>query len=177
MFSNLFPPVMSGSSIHLYALAAELAKHGCEVTIITAKIDNKSPDFEIINNVEIYRLPSFHFPKLEIALNFPWLNFTYTLFNQTRIDRIVKKKQPDVLHLHNHMFDLSFSAVRTAKKFRIPLVVTIHTIIKHPIKLYDVFLSFIDQRILKRKIIDQAQAIICPDKVIEEYVKVMRLAR
>jgi glycosyltransferase involved in cell wall biosynthesis len=123
-----------------------------------------------VDGVHIYRLPSLRLPQAAIALNFPWLSFTFTPANQRRIQKIINQRQPDVIHLHNHMFDLGFSAVRTSKRNGIPLVITIHTLIKHPNRLYNLFLYPADRGLIKRTVIDQAQTLICPDVTIEEYV-------
>src|SRR5690606_20697759 len=127
MFSNLFPPVVSGSSTQSYSLSKELVKLGYEVCVISANVDRNTPYYEVVDGIEIYRIPSIRLPQMGIALNFPWLSITFTPANQRRIAEIISKFQPDVLHLHNHMFDLSFSAVRVKHKFNVPLITTIHT--------------------------------------------------
>ena len=170
MFTNLYPPVVSGSSTQSAALARELASRGHSTTVITAKITRESQEYEVVDGVHIYRLPSLRLPQAAIALNFPWLSFTFTPANQRRIQKIINQHQPDVIHLHNHMFDLGFSAVRTTKKNDIPLVITIHTLIKHPNRFYNLFLYPADRGLIKRAVIDKAQTLICPDVTIEEYV-------
>ncbi len=74
-----------------------------------------------------------------------------------------------MLHLHNHMFDLSFSAVRMRKHFGIPLVVTLHTVIKHSNPIYNAILSPIDRLFLRRWVIRQSDMLIHPDVNIEQY--------
>lgn len=171
MFSNLFPPVSTGSSTHVSKLSQALTKKGHHVFIITAKINPKNPTYENINGVDVYRLPSVTLPKLTIALNFPWLNFTFTPQNLKKIQQIIQEKQPDIIHLHNHMFDLSFSAVLMHKKFNIPLITTLHTIIKHSNNWYNLILHPLDKYFLGRLIINQSDQIICPDANIEKYAK------
>ena len=171
IFSNLYPPVVSGSSTQSSSLAIELTKMGKEVIVITAKVNHRSKEYENANGVHVYRIPCLILPKMEIALNFPWLNFTFTPKNQRFIAEIVKKHKPDILHLHNHMFDLSLSAVHMQCKFGIPLVLTIHTIIKHTQGLYNILLYLADRYLLKRMVIDKADIIISPDYNVLEYVK------
>ena len=170
MFTNLYPPVVSGSSTQSAALARELARRGHPTTIITARVARESQEYEIVDGVHIYRLPALHLPQAAIALNFPWLNFTFTPANQRRIQKIINQHKPDVIHLHNHMFDLGFSAVRIAKKNNIPFVITVHTLIKHPNRFYNLFLYPADRVLIKHAVIDKAQTLICPDATIEEYV-------
>lgn len=145
-------------------------RYGCKVVVITSRVDPHSPEFEIANGIHIYRLPSIKLPKNPIALNFPWLNISYLPSNTQHILEIFKIHSPDIIHVHNHMFDSALHAVKIAKITRKPLVITVHTIIKHTNFFFDAILRFIDKYILKLLVIDQADMIICPDQIIEKYV-------
>jgi glycosyltransferase involved in cell wall biosynthesis len=171
MFSNLFPPVVSGSSTQTFALAREFARRGCEVAVITAKVEAESEDQEVVQGVHIYRLPALRLPRMPITFNFPWMSYTFTPWNLKRIYRIVEKHDPDVLHLQNHMFDLAFSAALTSRKLKRPLVVTIHTVLKHDSALFNLLLHPIDRLILKPLVMDRTSAVICPDINIRAYVQ------
>jgi glycosyltransferase involved in cell wall biosynthesis len=170
MFSNLFPPVVSGSATQCAALSHELVKRGCKVVVITAKLTDESQEYEVVKDVHVYRLPAFRLPKLPVSLNFPWLNVTFTMKNQSRIREILDHHRPDIIHLHNHMFDMAFSAVKEANRLKKPLVVTIHTVVKHPILIYNILLYPADRWFLKHFVIDQADVLLCPDLTIERYV-------
>src|SRR5205807_1271870 len=99
MFSNLYPPVVSGSATQSSSLARELAKRGCEVAVITARVAGGSPEYERVDGVHVHRLPALRLPKAAIALNFPWLSYTFTPANLRRIAAILDRHSPDVLHL------------------------------------------------------------------------------
>lgn len=170
MFSNLYPPVYSGSSTQCSQLAKELTRRGHNVVVITARLDKQTASYERIDGVHIYRLPAFHLPKMSVSLNFPWLNSTLVPGNARRVNGIFERHKPDVIHLHNHMFDLAFSAVRAARRFNLPLVVTIHTLIKHPRSIYNMILYPLDRQFLKRTVIEKADLMLCPDATIETYV-------
>ncbi len=170
MFSNLYPPVYSGSSTQCSQLARELVSRGHEVVVITTHLDGQTAPYEKNDGVHVHRLPALHLPKMTVSLNFPWLNSTFVPGNARRIDEIFVRHQPDVIHLHNHMFDLAFSAVRVARKFNKPLVVTIHTLIKHPRQIYNWILYPLDRWFLKYTVIKKADLILCPDATIEGYV-------
>ncbi|MEQ8675444.1 MAG: glycosyltransferase family 4 protein [Aggregatilineales bacterium] len=170
MLSNLYPPIITGSSTQSAALARELVCLGHEVIFITAHVDKDTPSYESIEGVHVYRLPAFRLPKLGIALNFAWLSITFTPSNQRRINEIITKHQPDVLHLHNHMFDIAFSAVRMSRIFKIPVVLTIHTIIKHGNPLYNLLLYPLDQIMLRYLVINQVDNMILPDLNARRYV-------
>lgn len=171
ILTNLYPPVFSGSSIHCAELAKNLVQRGMDVTVITSRLTFESPEFEIVNGVNIYRIPSIKLPKMSIALNFPWLNFSFSLHNLKKVFQILRKHQPNVLHLHNHMFDSVLYAVIAKFYFKIPLVLSVHTIIKHTNPIFDFLLHLVDRFILKHLIIKRANTIICQDYIIENYVK------
>ena len=171
MFSNLYYPVVSGSSTHTANLSHELVKRGHRVVIITSRLESQYPEYEEVDGVKIYRLPAFRLPKLPISLNFPWLNMTFTLKNILRIKKILAMEKPDILHLHNHMFDLGFSAALMEYIFKIPLVITIHTVIKHTRPLYNLFLYPADRFLINNLIVRRAKLLICPDVNIQLYVQ------
>lgn len=171
MFSNLFRPVVSGSSTQSDGLSRELAAQGHRPIVITARLREEDPECEEIAGVPVYRLPALRLPKLPIALNFPWLSLTFTPGNLRRIEQIFRRHRIDVIHLHNHMFDLSFSAVQMHKRFRIPLVITLHTMIHHVKSAYNLLLYPADRVFLRCLVADHAGRLICPDVNIMDYAR------
>jgi 1,2-diacylglycerol 3-alpha-glucosyltransferase len=171
MLSNLYPPVVSGSSTQTASLARELSKRGHTVVVITARIDQSSPSYEEEDGVIIHRLPALRLPRLSVAFNFPWLNYTFTPSNLKRIQRIIDEYKPEVIHLHNHMFDLGLSAALLSKKNKIPLVLTLHTIIRHSSGFYNLFLLPIDRTFLKSFVVDKTDQVLCPDFNIVRYAQ------
>lgn len=170
MFSNLYPPVVSGSSEQAASLSRELARRGCHTVVITAKVFSNTKEYEEIDGVYVYRLPAIVMPRMPIWLNFPWFSHTFTPRNFRRIQDIIERHKPEILHLHNHMFDLALSAALIRRRISKPLVITIHTIVKHHRRLYNLFLCPADRLLLRHLIINQADALICPDVNIMEYV-------
>jgi 1,2-diacylglycerol 3-alpha-glucosyltransferase len=171
MLSNLYPPVVSGSSTQTAALSRELVKRGHKVIVITARVNPLSYEYEQDHGVLIYRLPALRLPKLTISFNFPWLSYTFTRANIQRITNIVKQHSPDVIHLHNHMFDLGLSASLLRKNTNIPLVITLHTVVRHSSNFYNFFLLPVDRLVLKSVIVDKADQVLCPDFNIKQYAK------
>jgi len=169
MFSNLYFPVVSGSSTQTISLARELSRRGHKVIVITARIDPVSPEYEEIDGVTVYRVPALKLPKLSIALKFPWLNSTFFPSNIKKIEKILRKHNPDIFHLHNHMFDLALSAVLMRKKLKKPLVTTLHTVIRHSQPIYNLVLLPADRVFLRRIVIDQSDLLIYPDINIKRY--------
>jgi glycosyltransferase involved in cell wall biosynthesis len=171
MLTNLFPPVVSGSSTHSWLLSRELVLRGHSVCVITARIDPTTPEYELQEGVSIYRLPAMRLPRTSLTFNFPWLSYTYTPANQRRIREILRRHDADVLHLHNHMFDLGLSASRARRRLSKPLVVTIHTVFSHPNPLWNGVLRCADNLIVSPLVVAQASALICPDINIRAYVR------
>ena len=152
------------------ALSREHAIRGHRPFVITAQVDKSSPAYEEIDGVPVYRLSASRVPKLSISLNFPWLSYTFTPANLRRIETIFLRHRPDVIHLHNHMFDLAFSSVLMWRRFRVPLVITIHTMIRHTSAACNLLLYPADRVLLRHMVANQAQMLICPDSNIERYV-------
>jgi len=171
MFSNLYPPVVSGSSTQLESLSRKLAAAGNEIAVITARIVKDSKEYEEVEGVHIYRLPAIQLPRLPISLNFPWMSYTFTPGNLRRIEEIFARHKPDIIHLHNHMFDLALSAVEMHRRTKKPLVVTIHTIVKHAQGVYNMLLYPADRILLKRLVINRASVLIAPDVIYENYAR------
>jgi len=139
--------------------------------VITARVETSSPAYEEVDGVHVYRLPALRLPKLSIALNFPWLNYTFTPSNVRQIETILARYRPDVLHLHNHMFDLGLSAASMRRRTGCPLVTTLHTVIRHSQAQYNLLLYPADRLFLKRLVVDQSDQLICPDVNIKDYAR------
>jgi len=171
MLSNLYPPIMSGSSLQLLDLARGLAARGHQVVIITARAHRDASEHESADGVHVYRLPAMRLPELSICLNFPWLTFTFWPANVRRMKEIVARHQVDLLHLHNHMFDLAFSAVWLRRSCRLPLVVSMHTPITHNNAVFNFVLTRAERYFLKPVVIDSADALVIPDYNVVPYVE------
>lgn len=171
MLSNLFPPIATGSSTQCYALARELVKQGYKVIVITAQLSSNCSINEIVDGIVIYRLPAIRLPKLSIALNFNWLSLTMLPSNRLKMKDIIKDHQVDILHVHNHMFDMALNGAKLARDLQIPLVLTMHTVIKHANPLFNLILYPLDRFFLKHKVLNKVHAVICPDYNINRYVR------
>jgi len=132
VLSNLYSPLVTGSSVHASTLAAKLVERGVSVIVFTAHVDKNAPEHEIVNGVEVFRLPCLKLPKLPIAVNFPWLSVTMLPSNISRMRQIMQERGCELIHVHNHMFDMALNGVILSKKLKIPLVLSIHSFINHP---------------------------------------------
>jgi glycosyltransferase involved in cell wall biosynthesis len=170
MLTNLFHPVATGSATQTQGLARTLSELGHNIVIITPHLDPKSPKHEVIDGFEVYRIPTLRLPKMSIALNFPWLSWTFWPANLRRIESILKSHDIDILHIHNHMFDMAFSGVMMKSRLNIPVVLTIHTVIKHSICAFNFFLYPADRFFLRHTVVRRVNAVICPDENIKDYL-------
>jgi 1,2-diacylglycerol 3-alpha-glucosyltransferase len=171
MLTNLYPPVVSGSSTQSHDLARELVRQGHEVIVITARIFDHTPEVEFQAGVTVYRIGAFRLPKMSIALNFPWLNVTMTPRNRRRMLSILEEERVDVVHVHNHMFDMALNGAWLSRRLGIPFVVTIHTLIKHSNPIYNALLYPLDRFFLKWFVLGKADGIVCPDFNVQEYLR------
>lgn len=171
MFSNLFPPLSTGSAVQSNALARELGKQGHEVVVFTARVKADSPAHEVIGQgVEVYRVPCLKLPKMPISMNFEWINVTFLPKNISFIRQKLKEKQVQVIHIHNHMFDMALIGMLLSRRLGIPACVTVHTVIHHSKKIYNTVLHPLDRHFLGRFVMRKADAVICPDCTIDKYV-------
>ncbi len=171
ILTNLFPPVVSGSSTQSYGLAKKLSNQGHEVIVITAKMDKSDPDVDEIEGIVVYRLKSIILPKMKISLSFPWLNSIFSIRNLCRTLNIIKRHEVDIMHVHNHMFDSAFIASLVSFLTKVPFILTIHTIIKHNNFLFDTILRVVDRILLKWLVVRRASAVICPDVNVLNYLQ------
>ncbi len=170
MLSNIYPPIATGSTSQIVGLADELRRRGHKVIVITSRLSPNSPKLEEADGLLVYRLPAFQLPRMKAALNFAWLNYTYTPGNILRVDKILERHKPDVLHLHNHMFDMAFHAVRASRRYHLPLAISIHTIITHPKPFYNWFLQAVDRSLLKHCVVRRADVLMCADWIVADYI-------
>lgn len=171
MFTNLYPPVGTGSAVQSSALARELVRKGHDVVVFTARLDDALPEHERTpDGVEVYRLPCLRLPRMSISMNFAWLNATFSPANLRRMQAVIRERQIDVLHIHNHMFDMALNGIWLSRKTGIKAVVTLHTAILHTNPFYNFVLSALDRYLLGLLVVRRAAAVICPDCNVVEYL-------
>jgi glycosyltransferase involved in cell wall biosynthesis len=103
-------------------------------------------------------------------LNFPWISYTFTPGNLRRIEAILRRHRPDVLHQHNHMFDTAFSSTWARRQLKIPLALSIHTMIRHANPLYNLLLYPGDRIGLRCLVAQRSDLLILPDCNMQQYV-------
>lgn len=116
IFVDAYHPVKNGVVTSVAQLKDYLENLGHQVYIFTASAKHAP----VLNHV--YRFPSFSISKAtEVRLAFVDINKVY---------QIAKPLKLDIIHTHSE-FSLAYAAKRMAKKFRIPIIHTTHTLWEH----------------------------------------------
>jgi 1,2-diacylglycerol 3-alpha-glucosyltransferase len=169
MFSNLFPPIVSGSSMFTWDLARHLVRHGQQVTVVTAQVDNAAQK-EIVEGVQVVRLPAVRLPRLAIAHNFRWMTYTFTPWNFSFLKELFVRKQFDVVHQQNHVFDTILTSSRLARRYKLPLILTVHTYAQHPNLLFNSALFVLDS-LARLVIVNKADVVVSPESNVKKYLE------
>ncbi len=171
ILTNLYPPLSTGSAVQSSGLARELAQRGHKVVVFTARITADAPEHEVTpDGVEVYRLPCLRLPRLPISMNFEWLNSLLRPANLRTMERLCREHTIQVLHIHNHMFDIALCGMLLSRKLGIPTAVTLHTVVQHAKTVYNAVLYPLDRFFLGTCVVRRADAVICPDCTVETYL-------
>lgn len=166
IITAMFPPIQTGTSFYSRNLAEALVQLGHHLRVVT--VENR----ESVNDrcgFPVERIKAFHFPlknyfkHLKICSCF--------LGNYQRLDEIMQKDRPDVILLINHYLDIAFPAIYLARKYKIPLVISVGTQLQSLSPLKDKILNVLDRLICGRLIFPNCQKIIAWDKEICRYLK------
>jgi glycosyltransferase involved in cell wall biosynthesis len=169
MFSSLFPPVPSGSSHMSFRLSCELARAGHEVTAFCAGFGNAPPREEVAG-VRVVRLPAWRLPRLRLTHHFNWFGLTLSPGNLAAVRAEFQRRRFDVVHAHNHIFDITLLAVGAAKVYRLPLALTLHTIAQHPGRVCNAVLAALDRGLARPLIVRRADAVVSTDPQMTAYL-------
>ncbi len=123
MVSTFFPPGMGGLAIHVLNLTRKLSELGHNISIIIPKqnYNKASKYFQHFKNVyplKSFFLPGWPYPTLK-SVGIPY-RFGF------EINSIIRNGNFDIIHVHGHHFPFSWFAVKSAKKYGVPSVLTLH---------------------------------------------------
>ena len=114
IFTETYLPCINGVVTHIKTLKDGLEALGHEVLIVTA--DSKVKNHVISNGV-MY-CPAVRLKKI--------YNYDVSSPLSTERMQLLRDFNPDIVHIHNE-FGIGISGIRLAKKMKIPLVYTLHT--------------------------------------------------
>lgn len=162
LFTETYLPYINGVVTHVKVLKEGLEKLGHEVLVVTA--DTNAKRHYIRDG--ILHCPAKSFKRFyDYGLATP--------VSSTRL-KLIKRFDPDIIHIHNE-FGIGFSGAMIAKRLKVPLVYTLHT-------MYDDYLYYIaprpfipfvkkTSRKYARFLANNASALTGPSKKVEEYFR------
>ncbi|RZQ62063.1 glycosyltransferase family 4 protein [Amycolatopsis suaedae] len=146
--NNFFPPRVGGSAHMSASLAEQFVSEGHEVLAITAAYQDAPPEEER-GGYRVVRLPAMKMPQLGLSIDFDMTFASVRPGNWRKLFRLLDEFQPDAIHLHGQFFDLSWMAGWYAKRRRIPLLLTIHTLLISDNKLYGTVFRMLDAMLVR----------------------------
>lgn len=169
LVNNFFPPRASGSAHLTEELAARLVRAGHDVLVLTAAWRGAPAD-EARDGYRVRRLPSATLPKLKFAFNFDVV-FTASPRNLGRVFRILDEFAPDVLHQHGQFFDLTWMSSLWARRRRVPTVLSVHTRLEHPNRLYGAVMWLADVTVVRACMALSRPTVVVMDRLMHAYIR------
>lgn len=167
IFSEIYLPTINGVVVSIQTFKKELEKRGHTIYIFAPENKNYKDE------KNVFRFPSFEIPKLNFyPVAFPWVK--YSSFSGKWFEIA---SSCDLVH-SQHLFTMGNLGLRTARKAKIPIVYTYHTLIAdyvHYVPLVgSIFKSYIIH--LSRKYCNAVDQVVTPSqpmkkKLIEYGVK------
>jgi glycosyltransferase involved in cell wall biosynthesis len=143
---------------------------GHEVTVLTCAYKD-NPSFEIIDGVKVYRVAARYLPESKLSLNFD-IAFGTRVRNFFILWRLIKEISPDVVHFHGQFFDLTWIVGVFAKIQKVPSVLTLHTRLEHPNRVFNFLFMLLDLFLVHPML-----TLIRPDKIIAIDSRFMRYSK
>jgi glycosyltransferase involved in cell wall biosynthesis len=104
---------------YFFELSYRQVESGHDVDVITWSRSGKSNIVKTSEGFTIYRTDGVNFSVGSMVQDFPYL---------PALPFLLKRLKPDIIHGESHLFLPTLQAVKTAKKLKIPSVVTIHRV-------------------------------------------------
>ncbi len=121
--TTFFPPTRGGLPNHVYHITRNLSQLGNTLSLISPKLNGITQTHYYDQFKKVYPLNSFFLP-----------GWPYPTLRSVGIPKDLGKKMKsvirngdfDIVHVHGHHFPFSWFAVKWAKKYEIPIVLTLH---------------------------------------------------
>lgn len=125
MFCPNFRPAIGGAERQAEKLAFALVRKGCQVSVLTPRIDDLSPDIEVVEGVKIERFKAINIAKY---CSFPGVAFINIPFFLFQIFKAVYSRLLNVDVVHCHIGSLESAGAVLAARFQgVRTLVTAHT--------------------------------------------------
>lgn len=120
MLTDYFlPHVLGGTEKVVYELGKRLVRKGCHITVVTLNTEGVEEHCQI-EGINVYRLPALSATELIGA------QLTLSPLALFKVQRILKRTRPDIIHAHNLYFQLTMVVPIIKHLLHIPLVTTLH---------------------------------------------------
>jgi glycosyltransferase involved in cell wall biosynthesis len=169
VFTNWFPPIISGSSYYSSSLASALTSRGHEVVVATLDWgpENAAPSGLPF---QVFALPVVRVPKLPLFYNMTLMGFAFTPGNRRRLVDLIQRYQIEIVHHVNHIFDTTFLSISAARAAGIPIVGSITTPIQHENVLMQGIMSLADRATVGQFGVKRWDGIVSLDREVHRYV-------
>ncbi len=158
MMTNTYKPIVGGLEKSVELFSKKYRQLGHRVLIVTPEFKGQVKERGVL--------------RVSAIQNFNGTDFSVELPISKKLDDKLKSFKPDIIHTH-HPFLIGDTALRTAKKFDIPLIFTHHT-------LYERYTHYVpaDSPLIKKFAIqltagyaNLCDSVIAPSKTIEKLLK------
>jgi len=116
MFTNTYLPHVGGVARSVSTFAADLQELGHKVMIVAPTFEGQQTGHNEQNVVRVAAVQNFNGSDFSVRIPIPGI-----------IEEEIKNFRPDIIHSH-HPFLLGDAALRTARRFDLPIIFTHHTL-------------------------------------------------
>jgi glycosyltransferase involved in cell wall biosynthesis len=164
-----YPPDAGGIAIHVSNICSILARKGNDIHIAASRRWGRKISLEVEETC-IFRIPSFHLP----GWPYPTLRSIGIPADFGRsLSRLIKTGTFEIIHVHGHHYPLTWLAINSAHKRKIPVVLTLHgmyalrpDVLGGKSRLEDIF-----NKVVFRRILDRSTAVIGLTNQITSYAR------
>lgn len=168
--NNFFPPRVGGSSHLSESLAHQYAVAGHDVLVITAAYGDAPVEEISDRGYRVVRLPAWGMPRLGLSIDFD-ISFTFRPSNLWRVRRLLDEFAPDVIHQHGQFLDLSWITGRWARRRGVPVLLSIHTRLENPNRVYALFFALLDYLLVRPIVNSYDPYIVVMDRKMDAYIR------
>ncbi|MCP4435912.1 MAG: glycosyltransferase family 4 protein [Actinomycetia bacterium] len=168
--NNFFPPRVGGSSHLSESLAHQYALEGHEVLVLTAAFGDAPAEEESDRGYRVVRLPAWNLPKFGLSIDFD-ITFASRPSNIRRISKLLGEFQPEIVHQHGQFLDLAWLTGRWAARHDVPVLLSVHTRLENPNRLYALAFALLDYGIVRPLVNSYDPYMVVMDRKMDAYIR------